>query len=208
MEPSCPAFSFFLLRRRDLTPALAEPEHRLPVRVLAPAFQNNLIAILEIPRLVGTPRRSLRHNRRLRHLNLVQTPQLGLLAPLIPPRPRDRPRADEIPRLHAAAAARVVRELLVRRPVHVLQVAGAERVLLAVADERDFQFHVQGAVAGGFPRQVREGLGVLRGVRGAGEGLEGFQRHDPVADAGAEAFGVERSLYRRRKTHQLSARIL
>jgi hypothetical protein len=42
---------------------------------------------------------------------------------------------------------------------------------------------------------VGEGRRVLGRVGGAGEGLEGFHRHDPVADAGAETFGVERSLY-------------
>lgn len=36
---------------------------------------------------------------------------------------------------------------------------------------------------------------VLNSVGGAGEGLEGFEGHDPVGDAGAEAFGVEGALF-------------
>lgn len=88
----------------------------------------------------------------------------------------------------------MVRQLLVRRPVHILQIAGAEVVFLAVADKRDFQFDVEGAVARAAPGEVREGWRVLERVRVAGERLEGFHGNDPVADAGAEAFGVEWTL--------------
>lgn len=88
----------------------------------------------------------------------------------------------------------MVRQLLVGRPVHVLQVAGAEGVFRAVADEGDFQFHVEGAVVEGWPGEVREGGRALGGVWVAGEWLEGSHGYDPVADAGAETFGVERSL--------------
>ena len=68
-------------------------------------------------------------------------------------------------------------------------------MLFAIADEGDFQFDVEGAGGGGGIGEVGEGRRVLGRVGGAGEGLEGFHRHDPVADAGAETFGVERSLY-------------
>ena len=67
-------------------------------------------------------------------------------------------------------------------------------MFLAVADECNFQFHVEGAIVGGWPGEVREGRRLLGGVWVAGEWLEGFHGYDPVADAGAETFGVERSL--------------
>jgi hypothetical protein len=89
----------------------------------------------------------------------------------------------------------MVRQLLVRGPVHVLQIAGAQRMGFAVSHESDFQFDVESAIAGCWPGQMREGFGVLGCVWGAGELLQSFHGDDPVADACAETFGVERTLF-------------
>lgn len=67
-------------------------------------------------------------------------------------------------------------------------------MLLAVADESDLQLNIDCAVALTGPGQVRERFGVLLGIWIAGEGFECFHWDDPIADACAEAFGVEGAL--------------
>lgn len=61
----------------------------------------------------------------------------------------------------------------------------------AGADEGYAEFHVERSGGSFRPGEVREGRGVLGCVWGAGEGFQRFHGDDPVADAGAEAFGVE-----------------
>ena len=102
----------------------------------------------------------------------------------------DGPGAKQVAHVHVAAGYRVVRQLLVRTPVHVLEVAARDQCRLAHLGglKGHIQLHIVRVVVR--VSQVGEGLGDLI-CQLCLEGLQGLRCDDPGRDGRCEVLRVE-----------------